>query len=188
MSILKEDFKCPNCKKKNRVKMIKECDNENIISIINRDIFSFVCSSCGEKIIIDHPLKLIGENYIIHYTPASDENIKDQKKEFMRVCDTFEDFKEKILIFEDNLNDIIIEFIKKFLLNQLEENIKNEVTDIRYDGNNEENLIFYLCGLKKSVGCSKSFYQELLNKSKIKKIDKCINIDSNTFSDYFKLR
>lgn len=187
MSIIKEDLNCPNCQKKNRIKIHNEVTSEEIINIIDRSLFKITCSSCKQEMIVEYPLKVVAPDYIVYFKPEESFNIGEEK-EYMRICLNFADFKEKLLILNDSLNDIAIEFIKQFLLTQLDENIKKEVTDIRYDGQNEENLIFYLLGVKKSIGCRKEFYDEILKKSKIKKSDKAIIVDSHTYKNYFKLR
>lgn len=188
MASIKEDFKCPNCKKKNRIKIRKEISSEEIDKIIDRSLFKVECLSCHEQIVLDYPIKVIDNNYIIYYTPTETNEIEDEYHEYMRICDTFDDFKEKLMIMNDNLNDIVIEFIKDYVFNQLDKDIKKEVRDIRYDGCNEKNLIFYLIGAKQSVGCDKELYNSILKKCKIKKIDKCVNIDHETYRKYFKMR
>lgn len=185
----KEDFKCPKCGKKNRIKIYDTLSSDDIPNIITRDIFTKECPECHEKTTVEYGVTVTGENFIVVFTPSSNEDVDIQiKKDIMRVCDTFDDFKEKLMILNDGYNDIIIEFIKEFLLKQMDEDMRNETTEIRYDGDNEENLIFYLRGCNKAIGCGKYFYNELLKKSKIKKIDRCINIDSNTYHNYFHLR
>ncbi len=188
MSIIKEDFKCPKCKKKNRIKIHQEVSSEEIDKIIDRSFFKVECLSCHEPIVLDYPLKVIDDNYIVYYTPTKTEEIEDEYHEYMRICDTFDDFKEKLMIMYDGLNDIVIEFIKDYVYNQIDEKLQKEVRDIRYDGSNEENLIFYLLGAKQSVGCNKKIYMNILNKCKIKKIKKCINVDHQTYKKYFKMR
>lgn len=188
MAHLKEDFKCPNCKKKNRLKIRSEVSSADIDKLIDKSYFKMECSSCHETIIVEYPIKVIDERYIIHYTPASDKPIDDEKREYMRVCDTYDDFKEKLLIFNDFLNDIIIEFLKDYLYNQLDDKLKKDTTYIRYDGSDEENLLFYLIGANQTIGCSREFYKRILDNSKIKKIDKCLNIDHYTYKKYFKMR
>lgn len=188
MASIKEDFKCPNCKKKNRIKIRKEISSEEIDKIIDRSLFKVECLSCHEKIVLDYPIKVIDDKYIIYYTPTETNEIEDENREYMRICDTFDDFKEKLMIMNDNLNDIVIEFIKDYVFNQLDKDIKSEVRDIRYDGCNEKNLIFFLIGAKQSVGCDKELYKNILKKCKIKKINKCVNIDHETYRKYFKMR
>lgn len=185
----KEDFKCPKCGKKNRVKIYDTLPSEEIPNIITREIFTKECSECHEKTTLEYKVKVVDDNYIVMFTPSSAEEVElSERREIMRVCDTFDDFKEKLMILYDGYNDIIIEFIKEFLLNQMDDEMREDTLEIRYDGENEENLIFYLRGANKSIGCGKYFYQELLKKGKIKKIDRCINIDSNTYHKYFHIR
>lgn len=188
MASIKEDFKCPKCKKKNRIKIRSEISSEEIDKIIDRSIFTVECLSCHEKIILDYPLKVIDDNYIIYYTPTKTEEIASEYHEYMRICDTFDDFKEKLMIMHDGLNDIVIEFLKDYSLNQLDDELKREVRMIRYDGCNEENLIFYLIGAKQSIGCNRTLYENILKNCKIKKIKKCVNIDHDTYRSYFKMR
>lgn len=188
MATLKEDVRCPNCKKKNRIKMRSEVSGAEIDKIVDRSLFKLKCLSCGESIVVESPLKVTGDNYIVYYTPCETKEIEDEHREYMRICDTFDDFKEKLLIMNDSLNDIVIEFIKDYVLAQINDEIKKEVRDIRYDGSNEENLIFYLIGASQSVGCSKEIYSNILKKSKIKRINKCVNIDHQTYWKYFKVR
>lgn len=188
MTVTKEDVRCPNCKKKNRIKIRSEVSSEEIDKIVDRSLFKVKCLSCGETIVVEYPLKVTGDNYIVYYTPCKTKTIEDEHREYMRICDTFDDFKEKLLIMNDSLNDIVIEFIKDYVLTQIDDDIKKEVRDIRYDGSDEEKIIFYLIGANQSIGCSKEIYSNILKKSKIKKIDKCVNIDHQTYQKYFKLR
>lgn len=188
MTTSKENFKCPNCKKKNRIKIHSEVSSEEIDKIVDKSFFKVECPSCHEKIVVEYPIKVYDDNYTIYYTPTSTKEIEDEHREYMRVCDTFDDFKEKLLIMNDSLNDIVIEFIKDYLLTKLDDELKKDIKEIRYDGSNEENLIFYLLGAKQSVGCSKEIYANILKKCKIKKINKCVNIDYQTYRKYFKMR
>ena len=65
---------------------------------------------------------------IIQYVEPSIQKITKSKK----------DLKEKILILEDKLNDIVIEFIKEFLINQLEKDIDSAINSKEklFDENN----------------------------------------------------
>lgn len=168
---------------------IKDLIKESNVELINKD--EHVTNNLiGDHIAtVEYPIKVIGDNYVVIYTPSKDEEIKDEnKKDIMRICDTFDDFKEKLMILYDGYNDIIIEFIKEFLVKQMDEDMKSDLKEIRYDGDNEENLIFYLRGCETHIGCGKYFYDELLKKSKLKKVNKCVLIDFNTYHNYFRLR
>lgn len=186
--MIKSDFTCLNCKKKNRIKIYNELTEEKITDILSREIFLFECSSCHEKITLDYPVLFTYNDYEIYYSQGKTEVNLEKNKQNSRICVTYDDFKEKILIIYDDLNDIVIEFIKEFLLNQLDKDLKDKVTDIRYDGKNEENLIFYLLGLNKSIGCEISFYNLIKEKSTLKDIDEYIIVDKDTYIKYFKMR
>lgn len=188
MAHIKEDIRCPNCRKKNRIKIRSAISSDEIDKIIDRSIFKLECLSCHEQIVVDYPMKVIDDNFIIYYTPTEDKEIEEQYHQYMRVCDTFADFKEKLMIMHDELNDIVIEFIKDYSLNQLDEDLRKDIRDIRYDGSNEENLIFYLLGAKQSIGVNRKLYDSILKNCKLKKIKKCVNVDHNTYRKYFKMR
>lgn len=187
MTKIKSDLKCPKCKKKNRIKLYDEVTE--ITKVIDRSLFTFTCSSCQENITIDYPFILKRENYIIYYTPTSNSSIKDTSgKKIKRVCDTYIDLKEKILILEDGLDDIVIEFIKLFLVELMNEEDKKNITDIRYNSKEDNQLIFYLFGINQSIGSSINFYENIKKKSKCKTIKDACVVDSKTFNDYFKMR
>ena len=189
MAPIKEDIKCPNCKRKNRIKVIEECNSNHVESIIDRTFFTIKCKTCNESITVDYPLKLVTDKYIIYYTPTENKAIKDKTKcEIKRVCDTYDDFKEKLLIFEDELNDVLIEFIKGFYKTQLDKETLSAMTDIRYNCKLENQIVFSLVGANKSIGCPIIFYEELLRRSKIKKIKHAELIDETTYRKYFRMR
>ncbi|MDE6141149.1 MAG: CpXC domain-containing protein, partial [Bacilli bacterium] len=131
MTTYKEDFKCPNCKKKNRIKIKNELTSQDIDKILDRSLYKVKCLACGESITVDYPVSVIDNSFIICYTPCSSEEIAHEYREYMRVCDTFDDFKEKLLIMNDSLNDIIVELAKDYLVAELDEEIKKDIRDIR---------------------------------------------------------
>lgn len=189
MSSIKEDIKCPKCKKKNRIKILSEPTEDMINSIIDRTFFEIKCKDCKEKITLDYPIKISTDKYIIYYTPTNNETIKDKTKvEVKRVCDTYDDLKEKLLILSDDVNDIVIEFLKGFYMKQLDEEVRNLTTTIRYNCKLEDKLVFSLVGANRSIACPLFFYNEILRRSRIKKIKYAIQIDSNNYLKYFKMR
>ena len=189
MPPIKEDIKCPKCKKKKRVKMISEPTKEMIPSIIDRTFFSHTCKYCDEVITLDYPLKITTENYIVYYTPTVNETIKDKtKNKIKRVCDTYDDLKEKLLILEDNIDDIVIEFIKGFYLKQLDEETRKNVSTIRYNCIDNNNIVLSLIGANKSIACPMFFYQEILRRSRTKKTKYAVQIDSTNYNKYYKMR
>lgn len=189
MTSIKEDIKCPNCKKKNRVKIIEECNKEHIESIIDRSFFSVKCKDCNETITIDHPITIKTDKYLIYYTPTSDKTIKDKTKiDVKRVCDTYDDLKEKLLILEDDLNDVLIEFIKSFYKMKIDDEVRKDLKEIRYNCKLEDQLVFSLVGTNKSIGCPLFFYNDLLKNSRIKKIKYAELVDEHTYKKYYRMK
>jgi hypothetical protein len=188
MTAIKYDIKCPKCSTKNRFKVNDVIDSSKSNSIIDKSIFHLSCKNCKQDIYVEYPFKVVGSNYIIYYTPTKNDAIEEEMHEYMRVCDTYEDLKEKLLIFNDNYNDIVIEFIKSFLLTQIDEDLRKTLTDIRYNGNNNDNLLFSLIGSDKIIGCNKVFYTNLIKKMKFKKINKCVLVDKYTYTKFYKMR
>lgn len=170
----KIDIKCPNCNEKIRAKIYNEITEDKIPSIIDDSLFKVKCKKCDKEIKIDYPIKLETTNYILTY------NIKEiESSKKTRITESYNDFREKVIIFNDDLNDILIEFLKDYIIR----NMSLVDKEIRYDSMNEENLIFTIIG-EQNVGINIKFYNELLNKAKIK--DNKI-IDSNTYIKYIKL-
>jgi hypothetical protein len=62
------------------------------------------------------------------------------------------------------------------------------MTDIRYNCKLENQIVFSLVGANKSIGCPIIFYEELLRRSKIKKIKHAELIDETTYRKYFRMR
>lgn len=188
MSYIKQDFRCPNCKAKMRLKIYSQVSKEQIDSILSRKIFEVICDKCKEKIILNYPMHLLMENYAIIYDPNEKVELTNSSTKCSRLCKTYEDFKEKIMIFEDGLNDIVIEFIKLFLWEQIDDDTRKNITELRYDGKNEDKLFFSCLGIAKDIFCEENFYLAIKSRAKIKKVGDYALIDSDTFKNYIKMR
>jgi hypothetical protein len=181
MAVSKIDFNCPSCGKKNRVKIKNIYSNEDITNILNRDIFKIECTKCNKTTILDYPFTYVDDEHIIYYN--MEDTIEDNK--IKRTCKTFDDIKEKILIFNDNLNDIIIEYIKLFIESELK--IENVFSEVRYDSFINNELRFYVINKKEYANIDYSFYENLITKGKLKKVKDAAVIDANTCLKYFHL-
>lgn len=171
---------CPRCQKNIKIKVIDEMDETKFNEVISKKIFKFKCNYCKNEIQIDYPTTFIGKNYIVSYKTKS----KKSDYEYLRICNDFDDFKEKLLIFSHNLNDILIEFIKDYL----RKNIEDNTIDIRFDSINDDVLVFYMMEKDKYIGFKMEQYQQLLNHSKIKKINNFKEINNHNYYKYIKVR
>jgi transposase-like protein len=165
------DFYCPHCKNKKRITINDEFNESNINSLLDRSIFKVKCNKCNNETIIDYNFILKTKNYSISYGKSKDVN---------RITYTYDDFKEKVLIFEDKLNDILIELMKKKLNHDINSN-----HELRYDGMNKTQLIFYSIDSNESYAMNKELYEYYKNKYKIEDI-KDIEITSDNFDKYIK--
>ena len=181
MAVSKIDFNCPSCGKKNRVKIKNIYSNEDITNILNRDIFKIECTKCNKTTILDYPFTYVDDEHIIYYN--MEDTIEDNK--IKRTCKTFDDIKEKILIFNDNLNDIIIEYIKLFIESELKK--ENVYSEVRYDSFINNELRFYVINKKEYANIDYSFYENLITKGKLKEVKDAAVIDANTCLKYFHL-
>lgn len=186
---IKEEYICPKCKHKNRIKIYEIVEKDNIKKIIDRSLFYYECKKCHEKVSIEYPLKVRGYNYQIYYTPGKNDDIDEHNFLINRVCDTYSDLKEKVLILEDKLNDIVIEELKnqiKKKLGYLDISDIESLETIRYNSKDESNLNFSLVGIGKLVGISITEYRNLEDGIKIKKIKKSVLIDEYTYKKYIR--
>lgn len=186
---IKEDYICPKCQHKNRIKLFSEVTGDNISKIIDKSIFVHTCKNCGERISVEYPLTVVKENYKIHFTPNDNSDLPMCDAPINRVCDTYADLKEKILILEDNLDDIVIEELKtqiKKNLGDLDIKDLGSLETIRYNSKDNINLNFSLVGIGKLVGVSIGEYQNLKNSIKKKRINKSVLIDEYTYKKYIR--
>lgn len=181
MNYIKEELKCPSCKKKIKVKVYNTFDESKITDILNKDIFKVTCSDCNETFYVDYPFELDTDKYHLFYTPYEDADKEIIKNKINRKCNTFDDLREKILIFEEDLNDIVIEYLKAYIGGSLK---NDEIKDIRFDSVIDDKVIFALIGINQNAGIEKIVYDELLKKAKIK--DNLV-IDQSNYKDYIKV-
>lgn len=180
MAVSKIEFNCPSCGKKNRIKINDVYTESDLDRLLSKELFKIECSKCNGSTILEYPFTYVGENYALFYNTK-----KTVEKDIMRDCISFDDLKEKILIFNDSLNDVIIEYIKLYIDSELKK--EKIFSDIRYDSSDEENLKFYVVNKKEYAQIPYSFYNELIKKGKLKTIKGSAKIDVNTCLKYFHL-
>ena len=165
------DFYCPHCKEKKRITITDEYNESNIDSLLDRSKFKIRCDICNQETIIDYNFLLKTKKYSISY---------GEQKDVDRFSLTYDDFKEKVLIYEDELNDILIELMKK----RLNHDIRKEY-EFRYDGMNDNQIIFYSIDSNETYGMNKELYDYYKNKYKIADV-KDVEITSLNFDKYIK--
>ena len=165
------DFICPTCKHKKRVTINDEYNETHIDKLIDKSIFRFKCDKCDTDILLDYNFVLRTKKYSISYGDA---------KNVDRICKSIDDFKEKVLIFEDGLNDIFIELAKK----KIEYELKKDL-NLRYDGSDDARLIFYSLDDENSYSFNRELYDYYLKKYKTPNV-KDVEINYLNYFKYIK--
>ena len=169
------DIICPGCKNKERATVYDELGIDSLNSVLDRSKFIHECSKCKQKTVLDYSFKFEGHGYKILYTTE-----EKHEKGYKRICTSFKDTKEKIMIFEDGLNDILIEYFKVYIQKQI-----SRKDELRYDGIVDDTICFYDVDSTDTLGVKKELYDYFLNKFKIKEKDD-IEVNNETFIKYIK--
>ena len=147
----KKEIKCPSCGKTEEITVwssITVKDSPDLKSdLLSGNINMFRCSDCSYKALIQTPLLYHDEEkrLMISFTPCDDSDLA--KRLFSNICETsktsgelekydeynfrfvteYNNFLEKILIFDNSLNDKAVEVIKFLVLAQEPEKAENRI-------------------------------------------------------------
>ncbi|MFI3205681.1 MAG: CpXC domain-containing protein [Clostridia bacterium] len=135
----KREIICPNCAQGQKVTLYTGINNiqnpELKDRILKEDIFDFKCKGCGYKAQLVYPLIFIDSrnSYVIAFCPVqteeeleTDEKISSFTK---RKVKNIAELKEKIMIFDNHLNDLAIEMVKNSFVGIFRNKYQN--TDIQ---------------------------------------------------------
>ncbi len=148
---------CPSCQRDGEFKRYETINITQAPAlreeIMNRNIFTYICPHCGEKIVVSYDcVYLDTENKHCIALIASDipHNIEgvSVKEYTVRIVHSVNDFIEKIALFEDGIDDRVCELCKLFLGESYEEQNNAELLAAYYSGRDTENdnLHFFLIG------------------------------------------
>ncbi len=149
------EVNCPACCEDGAFKICVQADiaenPELKQKIFSRELFRFTCPECGEKIIVAYDCTLIDSKHkfvIALVTNESDEDVESKLKidgYKLRITHSVNQFTEKLALFEDNIDDKVIELYKLMLEGQYEDERPGaEILGLYYAGKDEENLLFYI--------------------------------------------
>ncbi len=189
-SISKVTVTCPKCQKEHPFTVWNSIntslDPQMKEAVKNRSAFLFECPSCGEKTYADYGfLYHQMEDKIMIYYVTSDENseevynmltgndpagmICDMRKQnyLIRIVRSQNELREKIAIFDEGLDDRIIEIFKIFILAAFQDKHPYcESVEILYFNDQGENYVQIISDGKTqgSAQIPESFYEELCQK------------------------
>lgn len=158
---------CPICKHKHQVPAIRvvdvSADEEVKKKFVSGSLFQFDCSDCGNQMKLGYSFmyqdSAIREFiYLSREQPTQSGCTMDQiaknamslaegKREdaLLRIVFSEKDLHEKIRIFENGLDDRIVEFCKGITLSQFPATEELFVTDIHYDNIGGQELLKLTC-------------------------------------------
>lgn len=178
---------CPKCNKEHSIRIWRSInttlDPEMKAAVRDRSAFLFTCPSCGEKTYMDYGFLYhqMEDRIMIHYA-STDENadeiyemlngndptgmITDMRKNnyLIRIVRSQNELREKIAIFDEGLDDRIIEIFKIYILATFQEDHPDcKQIETLYFRDGEKNLIQILAD-GESYGVAEipdKFYKEL---------------------------
>ncbi|MCD7916987.1 MAG: CpXC domain-containing protein [Clostridiales bacterium] len=158
---------CPICKKDHEVPLWRKIDVQEKPdakkALLEGTFFDFSCPDCGYEsrlhygsLYVDAALR-----EMIYISETEEESVADAERaaaqlaqdssfyqkgdSLLRIVRSAEDLKEKLLIFENGLDDRLVEMCKGVALSQFPGEEDYYVTDIRYDVIGEQELLRLTC-------------------------------------------
>lgn len=123
---------CPNCRRSSKVTIWEsinvDLDPEMRVRVLNDSVFTFVCSSCGFRQGMAYPCLYHNQKlkFMVWWMEANDVMRKNDFAQInnspikmpgyrLRVVSTLNRLKEKILIFDHQMDDRAIELLKRYV-------------------------------------------------------------------------
>lgn len=138
---------CPKCSYKGELKMFDSANvslnHELREKVLSGDIFRWTCPKCGENITILHNLLYhdMKNEFQVYYSPNDCAELNKTMNSLLkkmpgarktiRTVESLNALREKILIFEEGLNDIAIELIKALIKFDSQNDIPDN-TELRF--------------------------------------------------------
>lgn len=160
-----EMIKCPKCKHEGDFEVwesINTADAPEMKELVrNGKAFMWKCPECGNDSVIFYPTYYHQpeDRFLIHYIPENptaaisfmndlthdpyDEKLRLEQGCRKRVVTEMNQFREKLLIFDEELDDHIIELMKIFLIADIQKNDNlHTVADIYFNKEKDDSLNF----------------------------------------------
>jgi len=168
-----------------------ETDKNVYLSILNGDFMNIKCPMCKTILKPEFPFKIIDKtkNIDFFFIPENDRTsflinkLPYEINKPSRIVIGYKELVEKLLLFQNDLNDQAIEIIKYYLLIKLNETFKSEDIKIYFQKIENDSLFFYIEGLKKDELGQYEIKMDLYNKI-LKDID--AKIENPTFATFLE--
>jgi hypothetical protein len=146
-----------------------EEDDNLLDSILSGDFLTVTCGECGKLLKPEFPVRIIGKNppLDIYFLPEKERDAvlsgKKSLPEANRIVVGYPELEEKVLAAVSGLDDRVLEVLKFYLLNKIEE--EKEVSIYLHEAG-ENSLRFRIHGLKQDeigiVPVDRKLYDKVL--------------------------
>ena len=160
-----EELACPKCGHKHTLRKYKRINatqyEDMPDKILKNELFMFRCEECEFEAPLTYPCLYVDSKHrqVLYLAPVMTQEDEEEmaaiEKDYqgrMRLVDNINDFKEKIMIARNQLDDRVIEVIKIMYIAQLKKEMENDnMLDILFDyaGTNMCFIVFFE---KKGIG------------------------------------
>ncbi|MCL2243751.1 MAG: CpXC domain-containing protein [Treponema sp.] len=158
---MKSSIHCP-CGKIFSVEIEEEIDldasNDNLEKINNGTFMSFICPGCEKKHKPEYKIKILwnSRNLKFEILPEPDRNdfyLKKKVKTFAgnnqyETIIGYPEMADRISVINDNLEPVVIETLKYYLLVKADENYPDRDINAWYHGKGDEGIEFHLDGIR----------------------------------------
>lgn len=187
-----EEIICPSCGNSERFTVWDsinvDVNPETRGKVKTGKLFEYICKNCNNKFNTEYKTLYhdCNNRFMIWYFPKGDEDIEKQIieidipiKEKLRIVKYGKyNLIEKIKIFEDRLDDIIIEVMKSIVFSSIPDEEKNNTIEILYN-KLENNTIYFSISNGKGAMLPYKTYMNLLNDYTIEQPKEFVYIDRN---------
>ena len=163
-----EKIKCPECGTETDfpiwASINTKLNPEMEAAVRDMSIFRFVCPHCGAETKVNYPVLYhqMEDSYMVYYVPSSEDievvykmfrgdEMSDEFRKMTvegylyRIALTQNQLREKLLIFDEGLDDRIIEVMKIFMIASVQKQQPNvKITEILYDNIGEDKVFVVL--------------------------------------------
>lgn len=199
-----EEIACPKCHEKSRFTIHESInvtlDKDMKEKVLTGKAFSFKCPKCGKETMINYSFLYhdMENKYMIYELlnkedPKElneDPNFKSLFKEYtLRVVRDHNKLIEKIRIFDDKLDDLIIEALKTLVLTKANEEDMKNMLSIFYDGKDEKcihYIIFMKDNIVKSCDVPLEAYNTVKSNNKFKYPKGFSEVSETNFDEFFQ--
>ena len=195
----KIEIECPHCKNKDKFTIWNsvnvDVDPPLREKVKSGELFLFTCKKCKKANLLDYKFLYndMTNKFWLWYFPNGEFDLEKEMATInnapimkiydgvQRIVDTRENFLEKILIFENKLNDIAIEIVKMVIREKA-----NDMTMKLYYAETSDGMLRFNIEGGRGVSISCDMYNIVLENYDIKEFSECANICEETVFEYAK--